>query len=260
MTKATQNILIFRESKWWKEYYDSVKIANSYMNRFTVDEDASFELIGVFDFPLWYFGTMHNFYFEELEQIATEITFLDTRESETHLIFALKEIIALKRRSKFCPQRINENLGLKYLMMKCHIKTAMITTITMMRANLFRQEAMENYVKIFAKAQIFSVHDDLDNFLEKLQNDKFKYKHENRNEKCVQSYYFPKLTNEEEDLVESRDISFMARFYRNREIFAKSSAMFVKGYCYRRTFQIDNSSSYNWAAIICIRWRIFKHV
>ena len=52
MSKIMQNLVFLMEQPK-KEYEISLKAGNMYLNRFCIDEDASFELSGVYDLKKW---------------------------------------------------------------------------------------------------------------------------------------------------------------------------------------------------------------
>ena len=94
MPKTSQNILIFIDSAKRRNisHQTPVKIAMSYMNRFMIDEDASFELIGVHFVPLEpiYGGDSgQSLFSEKLTQIIRTISVRNITESENHFMFAL---------------------------------------------------------------------------------------------------------------------------------------------------------------------------
>ena len=94
MPKTSQNILIFIDSAKRKNirHQTPAKIAMSYMNRFTIDEDASFELIGVHFVPLEPTCGGDNgqtLFLEKITQISRTISIRNIRESENHFMFAL---------------------------------------------------------------------------------------------------------------------------------------------------------------------------
>ena len=86
-----------------------------------------------------------------------------------------------------------------------------------------------------------SVHDDLDSFFEKLQNGWWE-------EEEVRTYFIPKLTEEEEKLVEEKDkdhlMSYMNHAFHGidpdvskKEMDeSESKSKFVRGRCWRGTF------------------------
>ena len=94
MPKTSQNILIFIDSAKRKNirHQTPAKIAMSYMNRFTIDEDASFELIGVHFVPLEPIcggDSGQSPFSEKITQISRTISIRNIRESENHFMFAL---------------------------------------------------------------------------------------------------------------------------------------------------------------------------
>ena len=130
-------------------------------------------------------------------------------------------------------------------MKKYGIKEAMVTIIRMWRIHLITKEKMEDYYK--GKNERGrehgeqSVHDDLDSFFEKLQNGWW-------GQEEVITYFIPKLTEEEEKLVEQKDkdhlmsYSYHALGGRDPDVSKKemdeseSKSKFVRGRCWRRTF------------------------
>ena len=180
MPKTSQNILIFIDSAmpFGYKYYTPTKIAMSYMNRFTIDEDASFELIGIHHVPLWrYQGGGQYFFFNIVTAIRRKIPIWNIRESETHFMFS----------SIFSPHELvvmNEgNMHSDVFNMVLSIfnlKSAMVTKISMMRQELITKEMMEAFPKGEERIKQ-SIHDDLDIFFERLQFD-FNYRIFGRNE------------------------------------------------------------------------------
>ena len=204
------------------------------MNRFTIKEDASFELMGVHHVP--YESSVWASFFKKIIRLSTKMPNRNIRESENHFIFAVNGLnFNLIGRWK--------NYFFNILSSKLHIKLALVTILTMSRHNLITKERMEVYPK--GKSRIKkSVHDDLDHFVEKLQHQKFKYKHHIC--KAIPSYFLPKLTEEEKQLVESKNTEFMQTllFKDPNEILrkmkkSKSETMYVRGICWRQTFHVD---------------------
>ena len=93
MAKTSQNIFIFIASEKLKKmrHETPVKIAMSYMNRFTIDEDASFELMGVHFVPGPNLAGISGqlVLMEKITQISRKMSIRNVRESDNHLMFAL---------------------------------------------------------------------------------------------------------------------------------------------------------------------------
>ena len=65
----------------------------------------------------------------------------------------------------------------------------------------------------------------------------------------VQTYFLPKLTQEELELVQRRDTSYLKTFSswypdvdKTEMMLSESDSKYVKGYSWRKTFVIENSS------------------
>ena len=127
---------------------------------------------------------------------------------------------------------------------KLNLKSAMITQIHMFRHVLITKEKMEKMC--LGKADIDlkeSVNDDLESVIENLQL--------GREPKPFSlTYFLPKLTEEELELVEKRDRDYFQTFYmcKNPDVKAEemklseSDSKYISGYCRRWTYmyRIDN--------------------
>ena len=101
---------------------------------------------------------------------------------------------------------------------------------------------MESYCKGEMEEQD-SVNDDLESLFQNIRLGK------EPDEKWVYTYFLPKLTEEELELVERRDTSYLQTFSgRNPDVdetemmLSESDSKYVQGYSWRRTFVIENSS------------------
>ena len=250
MPKTLQNIMILIDSAKYPvkypngfyadEYHTSVKIATSYMNRFTIDEDASFELIGVHDL---FGGATGKLFSRQVTEIERKMPTSIIRESETHVMIANSDGAMVVYPNKLLRQRIYDMFEI--LVSKLHLKLVMVTKISMMREKLITKEMMEAFPKGKERIQQ-SIHDDLDNFFEKLQFENFKYKLKGRPE-FIESYFLPKLTVEEQQLVQSKDKLFMRTLWEKdpNKILqnmkkSESKAMYIMCYCVRLTYQIED--------------------
>ena len=122
-------------------------------------------------------------------------------------------------------------------MKKYKIKFVMVTSINLRRWELISKEEMESYCK-GEKPQKDSVNDDLESLFETIRLG------EKPDEK-VRSYFLPKLTEEELDLVERRDPSYFQTFQSSEMMLSETDSkynLYVKGISRRKTFVIENSS------------------
>jgi len=130
---------------------------------------------------------------------------------------------------------------------KCNIESAMVTKIVMYRQSIITKEAMEKYCKgeildLIQMRQNDSVNDDLESFFEDLRLGK-------RPEELVGTYYLPKLTKKQMQLVESKDPSYFKTFFEsNPDVdeaemrLSESKSKFVRAFAQRRTFTLPNPS------------------
>ena len=120
-------------------------------------------------------------------------------------------------------------------MKKYKIKFVMLTGIYMRRWNLITKEAMEKYCK-GEKNEKDSVNDDLESLFEDLRLGK-------EPKKRAWTYFLPKLTEEEMELVEKKDTSYLKTFYlgdmKEKREKIQSDSKFIQGRCVRRTFTIE---------------------
>ena len=148
MPKTSQNILILIQSETPKTemLHTPVKIAKSYMNRFTIDEDASFELTGVHDVPLPPFQgnkLIPELFLERITRISRYTPIRNRRKSETHFIFAVND-------ERYLPSNLFyfDTIEIfQLLLSQFHVKSAMVSIISMARIHLITKEMMEAYPK-----------------------------------------------------------------------------------------------------------------
>ena len=129
-------------------------------------------------------------------------------------------------------------------MKKYKIKSVMMTIISMCRRELITKETMENYCN-GGEYQKDSVNDDLESLFEDLRLGK-------KPHPDAETYFFPKLTQEELELVARRDRCYLETFFvtdpdvQEADMkLSESDSKFVRGECCRRTFKIENSSLRN---------------
>ena len=122
----------------------------------------------------------------------------------------------------------------------------MLTSIHLQRLELITKEKMDSYCKGEEYLKD-SVNDDLESLFENIRLGK-------KSEIFVRTYFLPKLTEEELELIERRDTSYLQTFFDwfiNKEnpdvpetemMLSKSDSKYVRGRAQRRTFVIENSS------------------
>ena len=125
-------------------------------------------------------------------------------------------------------------------MKKHEIKSVMVTSINMDRLNLITKEKMESYCK-GGNNRKDSVNDDLESLFENILLGK-------EPDEYVQTYFLPKLTEEELELVERRNTSYLQTFRRRNPdvdetemMLSKSDSKYVDGWSRQKTFVIENN-------------------
>ena len=126
-------------------------------------------------------------------------------------------------------------------MKKYKIKSVMMTSIYLRRWRLITRDKMESYCK-GEMDQKDSVNDDLESLFENIRLGK-------EPAEIVNTYFLPKLTEEELELVERRDTSYLQTFVKKNPdvdetemMLSKSDSKYVHGMSFRRTFIIENLS------------------
>jgi len=134
-------------------------------------------------------------------------------------------------------------------MKKYKLKSVMVTTIVMSRQNLITREKMENYCKGNDEESKLSVNDDLESLFEDIRLGK-------EPDDGALTYFLPKLTKKELELVKIKDANYLKTFtYRIQHLnpdvneaemkLSVSDSKFVDGWCWRKTFTIENPSQNN---------------
>ena len=116
----------------------------------------------------------------------------------------------------------------------------MVTKIHLERMELITKEKMESYCK-GEWPEKDSVNDDLESFFENIRLGK-------EPDEEVETYFLPKLTKEELELVERRDTSYFQTFVESwnpdvdetEMMLSESDSKYVHGWSLRRTFVIEN--------------------
>jgi len=115
-----------------------------------------------------------------------------------------------------------------------------MTSIDLGRSRLITKEEMESYCK-GEQRQKDSVNDDLESLFENIRLGK-------EPDDQVYTYYLPKLTEEELELVERRDTSYFQSFLHSRNpdvdetemMLSESDSKYVEGVSRRKTSVIEN--------------------
>ena len=127
-------------------------------------------------------------------------------------------------------------------MRKNNIESVLFTNIHIERMKLVTKEVMEDYCteKMFGY-DVGSVNDDLDSIFEGLRIGEVP-------KKCTFTYFLPKLTRNEIDLVAKKDPMYMKTFYdedpdvkENEMKLSLSRSKYVKATCIRSTILISLS-------------------
>merc|ERR1711917_216184 len=106
----------------------------------------------------------------------------------------------------------------------------MVTSIYLDRDHLITKEEMESYCK-GEKSQKVSVNDDLESLFENIRLGK-------EPEEVVETYFLPKLTEKELELVERRDTSYLRTFVfpnpdvdKTEMILSESDSKYISSWC-----------------------------
>ena len=213
MQEKAQRIVVFIESNPISTQTPH-KIATSTINRFAIDEHAAFDIDGIHYVPFGYntFTAAFNDAIESLEIIARKISirgleFSGSDESGLHLIFALNEYQHFSDCSlmttKWNDFRSMTQQKYAWIMLLRILKkpSVMMSFFMMIRGHLITKEKMEGYPEGRENLKQ-SFYDDLDDFVVKVRLGK-------TIEPRSRTYYLPRLTEKEKNLVECRDTSFM---------------------------------------------------
>ena len=208
-------------------YQNNISAGNMLVNRFCIDEDASFELIGV--------ELIQDLSFTIISLIAViDSIFKKNIESnaddmETHFVYPVEYYF--------------DDLESAILekMKKYNIKKIMVTIIYMQRNHLITKESMNSYTN-GEEDVTESINDDFESLFEDLRLGKEPVD-------CVETYFLPKLTQEELKLVDQEDEIYLESFtmlepdvHRAELIASESRSKFVLGLGWRETLTIENSS------------------
>ena len=172
-----------------------------------------------------------------IDSVLEKISENEVKEMKTHIVYAGTHYWLREDRLK--------SVILKS-MKSYEIKKVIVTVMFMRRLRLITKERMELYCKRKSKLYQWknSVNDDIESLFHNLRLGK-----ESVTLKNVNSYFFPKLTEDELELIEKKDLSYLQTFYylfqadvKKAEMkISESDSKFVFGLCNRYTFKIENS-------------------
>ena len=218
MSKIKQNLVVLMEPEdAWDIHWNA-----GYMifNRFCIDEDAAFELSGV------YYLKSH-FDAKTTCSALRKISETEGKELQTHIICA--GVVYDTDKLKSLVQRE---------MTKNRIKSVMMTSYNLSRVKLITKEAMVDECKDKWRD---SVNDDLESLFEDLRLGKEPGKN-------VVTYFLPQLTGEELELAEEGDKNYLETFFfdnpnvpETEMMLSESDSKYVYGLGWRKTFTVENS-------------------
>ena len=223
MTKTKQNLVLFIEPPI-DPWSSPSKIGISYVNRFVIDEDAGFDLLGVYNLSKWQDVSQNEKYscrqnkiedrfFDKklIDSAVTKAAGYKTERLNTHLIFAGDHSIM-----DFEPEIANA--------MKIHkMSNILVTKLHNVRQYLITKEHMEEMYKgeYYNGKYISGAHftnrsffDDLELFYKRVKFRCHKKACTNRfgHAFSVHSFFLPKLTDRELKLVEVKDNDYLKTF------------------------------------------------
>ena len=237
--KTKQKIVILQEPS--KDGFDiSWKAGNMCLNRFCIDEEAGFEVSGVY--------RLNELPFNEVSVVNSNKKIIESAfqknaqckvtNLEPHFIYAGGYSLD----PLYCNLDYHNRLKLFFeeLMKKYQVKSVMLTFIYMKKNKLITNEKMERYCNGRSSRHRISINDDLEILFDDLQQDhkaSFSY-----------TYFLPKLTEDEMELVEIKDPNYFRTFYNvtergsnNPDVskhemkMSRSESKFMYGDCRRRT-------------------------
>ena len=144
----------------------------------------------------------------------------ELKEMKTHFVYAGYHYSYGDRLKSFILEGIKE----------CKIESVMVTSLYMRKFNLIRKETMEKYFN-GEEDRKYSINDDLESIFEDLRFGK-------EPDKWNVTYFLPKLTKEELELVEKKDTNYLQTFVLSGNL----DVEFVNVYGWRETITIKNTS------------------
>ena len=241
-----QNMIVLMELT--EEASDiSLKVGNMCLNRFCIDEDAAFELSGIYTLKrlrmydyiqrkiVDKFSIKEEFEKHVIDSALQKAREIKTEDLQTHIVYAGSQY--------FFPEPEGVRSIILQRIKKIKINSVMFTRIYSTRMRLITKEKMENYCKGNEDVKD-SVNDDLESFLENLRLGQAP-------PRFVDTYFLPKLSKEEFKCVERKNPNYMNTFamgifanVSEAEMkFSESDSKFVHGVCRRITDTIDVENS-----------------
>ena len=182
------------------------------------------------------FSRKEHFDKKTIDSAFRKITENEAKELKTHFVYVGRYYWIYENRLR---SFILE--GMKKLKMN----SVMVTSIYIRKWKIITKEKMEKYCKGEDREREDSVNDDLESFFEDLRLGK-------EPDDEVWTYFLPKLTEEELELVERKDASYLHAFFEDdpdveeaEMKLSESDSKFVQGVGRRRTITIENSSEQN---------------
>ena len=216
--------LIFLIEPSENEFITPIKISNLYLNRFAVDEDAAFEIIGVYDMPKSKleipYENSENFENEISEENINHFSKENLEEDLEILDFAFKNIIpkwtpatdyhiiyaGFKFITRYAePEKMNPVIV--KIMENLKLKSLIFTMVFMFRNHIVTKEEMKDFYKgKFEDDKGFdklSVQDDLDSFFDQANTFYFV------DASTAGMFHLPMLTDEELTYLENKDENYL---------------------------------------------------
>ena len=198
-----QNIALFQvQATPFPSHRISWKGANMILNQFCIDENAAFELSGVYQFTAYQWSWGKQF---------SPLEFLQNNSNGQVLDSAFRKIVASKEKDLETHFVFADNDGgcgferfqqlIRVGMKKYQIKFIMLTEVSMVRLQIITKETMEKNCKIYQQINRLSVNDDIESFFKDLVLG-------DKSDKMVLTYFFPMLREDEMHLIEMRDLNF----------------------------------------------------
>lgn len=220
-------IFLTKPSSFYRRNPDDIswKATHLVLNRFTIDEDAAFELLGVTD--------------------AEKMNRLMPKESQhtlnLHIIYTSEFLGKTPLRESLQQTRLQTTKSYvsKQFLEKSQARSAMVTRMHMCRHFLITKEKMDDICKGQGLMKE-SANDDIEELFADLQLG-------NEPKTTSYTYFLPKLTHKEKKLAEKKDSKYLETFSSlNPSIdddemnSSESKSMFVRGWCTRKTYTIEN--------------------
>ena len=215
--------LVFLIEPYENEFITPFKISNLYLNRFAIDEDDAFEIVGVYEMPssrLKISGENLDEFFVEISEKKTDNFSIRTpkediktfdfafknaipkwiQENNYHVIYAGFNFISQYGKPE------NMYLVIYDIMKDLNLRSLTFTMIFMDRSHIVTKKVMKDYYKgQYQDMRGFdklSVQDDLDDFYDQAKTFHFV-------DSSAGMFFLPMLTDEELILLENKDENYL---------------------------------------------------